>query len=188
MLTPRRPEDFDQYLRRDHLRVVVLGPGDQKKKRRDIVASLQECGYTNAAIGEDFIPVKEEPLPATLSKLLPAMDLIIVLNTGASALAEMLTITLRNIDAVKKTMVWTPVNWMPRDMPPDRHVPGDILRQFQNRWGFSAVQLEECSLVDEVVTWTNRFCLVSQLLGKYPILPNPIPPNLFARLEEPGTL
>lgn len=81
--------DTNQYanlLRREDLRIVVLGPGEAQpcdlKKRQQIACRLKDEGYVQAKLGEDILDDSDLPLHLALLNALSDIDLLLVLNTG----------------------------------------------------------------------------------------------------------
>ena len=150
----------DQYarlLRREGLRIVVLGPGEAQpcdlKKRRQIVSRLIDHGYALAKLGEDVLGNPEMPLHLALLNALSDIDLVLVLNTGAAPLAELTSISFDS-RAREITRVWSKREFVRGR----RSTPRDVLAMFDN-YPFSVEEFDSCELVESFVDTAERFCL-----------------------------
>ncbi len=142
-------DQYAKHLRRESLRVVVLGPGEAQpqdlSKRRQIASSLRDRGYSLAILGEELLGEPEAPLHLALRSELPDIDLLLVLNTGPAPLAELTTISLDH-RARQIPRVW----WKREHAAGPRSTPGDVVRMFDN-WPFSEEEFESCELVESVL-------------------------------------
>ena len=150
----------DRYapqLRRESLRVVVLGPGQAQprdlNKRRQIVSRLRDHGYSHARLGEEFLGDPDEPLHLALRSKLPEIDLLLVLNTGVAPLVELTAISM-DYKATEITRVWSKREYT--EGP--RSTPSDVLDMFDN-WPFNEEEFDTCELVESVVATAERFCM-----------------------------
>lgn len=148
---------YTNHLQRQHLRVVVLGPGEAQprdlSKRRQITARLHDSGYALAMLGEDLLQNPEAPLHLALLSEIPNIDLLLVLNCGPSPLAELTAIS-PDYRARQITRVW----WKREYAEGGRSTPSDIVTMFDNSL-FSEEEFESCELVESVVATADRFCM-----------------------------
>ena len=122
---------YAKLLRREQLRIVVLGPGEAQpcdlKKRQQIASRLIDRGYVRAKLGEDFLGNPDIPLHLALLNALSDIDLVLVLNTGAAPLTELTSISFDS-RAREITRVWSK-----REFAEGRRsTPGDVLAMFDN--------------------------------------------------------
>lgn len=150
----------DRYagqLRRESLRVVILGPGKAQprdlNKRKQIASRLRDCGYALAILGEDFLGDPDEPLHFALRSKLPEIDLLLVLNTGPAPLVELTAISI-DYKATEITKVWSKREYT--EGP--RSTPSDVLDMFDN-WPFSPEEFDSCELVESIIATAERFCM-----------------------------
>jgi len=168
-------DHFATYLRRETLKVVVLGPGEAQpcdlNKRRQIISRLRDHGYTQAISGEKLLGTPEAPLHLALQSALDDIDLLLVLNTGVAPLVELTTIST-DYRARQITKVWSKREYVETG----RSTPADVLSMFDN-WPFSPDEFESCELVESIIETAERFCMSrAQLEGRLTSLGLP-PPN-----------
>lgn len=148
---------FANLLRREALKIVVLGPGEAQpcdwEKRQQIVSSLIDRGYALAKSGEDVLCSPDMPLHLALRNALSDIDLVLVLNTGAAPLAELTSISF-DARAREITRVWSKREFVGGR----RSTPGDVLAMFDN-YPFSVEEFDSCELVESFVETAERFCL-----------------------------
>ena len=148
---------FAGQLRREDLRVVVLGPGQSQprdlRKREQIASSLHERGYSLAVLGEEILGEPEAPLHIALQRVLPEIDLLLVLNTGAAPLVELTAIS-SEYRARQITRVWSRREYT--EGP--RTTPSDVVKMFDNQ-PFNEEEFDTCELVESVVATVDRFCM-----------------------------
>ena len=152
-----KANQYSKLLQRERLRVIVLGPGEAQRpdldKRRQITARLRDCGYQLAALGEDILRDAEGPLHLALLSELQQIDLLLVLNTGPSPLAELTAISF-NLRARQITRVWSKREYTQGR----RSTPGDVLGMFDNSL-FNKEEFESCELVESFLDTAERFCM-----------------------------
>lgn len=161
-LRPSRPvpklntSQYANLLRREDLRIVVLGPGKAQpcdlKKRRQIKSRLINRGYVQAKLGEDILGNTKIPLHLALRDVLSDIDLVLVLNTGVAPLVELTSISF-DFRAREITRVWSKREFVRGR----RSTPGDVLRMFDNS-PFSVEEFNSCELVEAFVDTAERFC------------------------------
>jgi len=148
---------YTRQLRRESLRVVVLGPGEAQQgdlnKRKQIASRLCHLGYVRAKLGEDFLGNPDEPLHLALRSAVPEIDLILVLNTGAAPLVELTTLS-SDLMARQKTKVWSKREYTEGR----RSTPGDVVKMFDYQ-PFNQEEFDTCELVESVVATAERFCM-----------------------------
>ena len=157
-LAPKLNNDrYTKLLRREDLKVVVLGPGEAQpcdlKKRQQIASRLINHGYVQAKLGEDVLGNPEMPLHLALLNALSDIDLVLVLNTGAAPLTELTSISFDS-RAREITRVWSKREFVGGR----RSTPGDVLAMFDN-YSFSVEEFDSCELVEAFVATAERFCL-----------------------------
>ena len=150
----------DRYagqLQRESLRVVILGPGKAQprdlNKRNQIASRLRAHGYSLAVLGEEILGDPDLPLHIALQRMLPEIDLLLVLNTGAAPLVE-LTALSSDYRARQITRVWSKREYTEGR----RSTPGDVVAMFDN-WPFNEEEFDTCELVESVVATAERFCM-----------------------------
>ena len=147
---------YAEYLRRESLRVVILGPGqaqpDDFCKRQQIRARLKECGYSLARLGEELLGIPSIPLHIALVSELPNIDLLLVLNSGPAPLTELAAIS-EDWRARQITRVWSRREYQEGG----RSTPGDVVGMFVY-WPYDWEEFESCELVQSVVESAERFC------------------------------
>lgn len=152
-----RADGYARQLRRESLRVVVLGPGQSQprdlSKREQIASSLREHGYSLAVLGEEILGDPDLPLHIALQRVLPGIDLLLVLNTGAAPLVELTAIS-SDYRAREITRVWSKREYTEGR----RSTPGDVVKMFDNQ-PFNQEEFDTCELVESVVATAERFCL-----------------------------
>ena len=174
-----RTDNYSRFLQRESLKVVVLGPGEGQpfdlEKRRQIVARLREQGYSLAMLGEELLGDPEEPLHVALRSVIGEIDLLLVLNSGVAALAELSAISF-DLRARQITRVWSK-----REYDEGRRTtPSDIVKMFDNL-PFNKDEFESCELVESVIATAERFCMSkAQHEGRLTSLGLP-PPNDISR-------
>ena len=151
-----------------------MGPGEAQPrdftKRRQIISSLRDYGYSLAMLGEELIGDATGPLHLTLRAELLNIDLLIVLNSGAAPLVELATIS-PDYRARQITRVWSKREYSEGR----RSTPGDVVGMFLN-WQFSEDEFESCELVQSVVATTESFSMSkAQLEGRLTSLGLPPP-------------
>lgn len=161
-LRPSRPTpklntaQYSNLLRREALKIVVLGPGEAQpcdlEKRRQITFCLIDRGYVQAKLGEDFLGKTDIPLHLALRNALSDLDLVLVLNTGVAPLAELTSISFDS-RAREITRVWSKREFVGGR----RSTPGDVLKLFDNS-PFSVEEFDSCELVESFVDTAERFC------------------------------
>lgn len=154
---PLKAENHTCSLRRDSLRIVVLGPGEAQpqdlQKRQQIADRLRKCGYTSVMLGEELLGDSDVPLHFSLLSEIRGIDLLLVLNTGPAPLAELATIS-SDYRARQITRVWSRREYTQGR----RSTPSDVLKMFDHLL-FSNEEFESCELVESMVDTANRFCM-----------------------------
>ena len=148
---------FARQLQRDRLKVVVLGPGEAQphdlNKRKQIARRLRSYGYSRTVLGEDLLGEATMPLHLALQSELPAIDLLLVLNTGVAPIVELASIS-SDYRARQITKVWSK-----REFTEGRRTtPSDVVEMFDN-WPFSAEEFYSCELVESFIATAERFCM-----------------------------
>ena len=148
---------FTRRIRRDRLRIIVLGPGDAQPpdlcKRRQVKSRLRERGYSLTILGEELLQDADAPLHIALRAELHNIDLLLVLNTGVAPIVELTAISFDH-RARQITKVWSKEEYAEGG----RTTPGDVVAMFDN-WLFSAEEFDSCELVESVIEATERFCM-----------------------------
>ena len=146
-----------RHIRRERLRIVVLGPGEAQQsdlsKRRQIKSSLYQRGYLLTKLGEELLQDADAPLHIALRSELHNIDLLLVLNTGVAPIVELTAISFDH-RARQITKVWSKEEYAEGG----RTTPGDVVAMFDN-WLFSAEEFDSCELVESVIATTERFCM-----------------------------
>lgn len=145
--------------------ILLLGPGEAQskdlRKRRQILDELQQRGYTQTKLGEDFAEAGSEmPWAVMLRALVRDLDLILVLNSGVAPLVE-LTILWPDVRAREVTRVWCK-----REYATDRRTtPKEIIESFDCKY-FSKDEFDTCDLTADFVQAAERACFnKAQRLG-----------------------
>lgn len=144
-------------LPKSQMSIVLLGPGEAHPKdlckRRQILNELQQCGYTQTKLGEDFARDESEmPWPVVLRALVSNLDLILVLESGVAAVTE-LAILWPDPRAREITRVWCKREYA----TPERTTPRQIIDMFHH-WFFSQEEFDACDLIADFVQAAERTC------------------------------
>ena len=144
-------------LPKNKMNIILLGPGeDQPKdldKRKRILNELQQRGYTQTKLGEDFVVDSSEmPWPIALRALVPQLDLILVLDSGVAAVTE-LAILWPDLRAREITRVWCKREYD----TPERTTPRQIIDLFHH-WFFSEEEFDACELIVDFLQAADRAC------------------------------
>lgn len=137
--------------------IVLLGPGEAQPKdlykRKRILNELQQRGYTQTKLGEDFVVDSSEvPWPIVLRALVPQLDLILVLDSGVAPLVE-LTLLWPDVRAREITRVWCNRTYVSSR----RTTPTDIIKSFDGRL-FSQEEFDACDLIGDFLQAADRAC------------------------------
>lgn len=150
-------DSYTDGLRRENLRVVVLGPGEAEpceyRKRCQIAHRLRRHGYELTQLGEELLGEPSAPLAIALEHLIDHFDLLLVLNAGVAPLVELTSIS-KNYAARAKTRVWMKREYRGRQ----KSAPDDVVKMFEH-WLYSETEFDTSELITSIIDATDRFCM-----------------------------